>query len=66
MTDREIEILQELSLNLTSKEIAGKLFISPGTVKSHVNNILSKLAVHSRREAVNKARVLGILDRMVE
>ena len=42
LTDREIEVLQEICLGLTTDEIADKLFISPKTVKSHKSNLLEK------------------------
>jgi DNA-binding NarL/FixJ family response regulator len=53
MTKREKEIIVLISDALTNKEIAGKLNISAFTVKSHVHNILEKLALHSRLEVAN-------------
>jgi LuxR family maltose regulon positive regulatory protein len=47
---------------LSNKEIADKLFISPETVKKHLNNIYGKLGVSNCREAVEKAIALGILS----
>jgi LuxR family maltose regulon positive regulatory protein len=61
LTDRELEILQLLSQRWRNKEIAEKLFIATETVKSHLNNIYQKLDVGNRRQAVEKARDLGIL-----
>jgi LuxR family maltose regulon positive regulatory protein len=61
MTNRELEILNLLGQRLQNKEIAAKLFISPQTVKKHLNNIYVKLNVSSRRQAVEKAGALGIL-----
>lgn len=52
LTDREREILQLLAEGLRNDDIAGKLFISPQTVQTHVRNILGKLRVHSKLEAV--------------
>jgi two-component system NarL family response regulator len=52
LTGREIEVLDHVSQGLTSKEIGEELFISENTVKNHVRNILDKLGVHSRNEAV--------------
>lgn len=52
LTDREREILQLLSEGMRNDDIAAKLFISPQTVQTHVRNILGKLRVHSKLEAV--------------
>lgn len=54
LTEREQEILNELSKGLRYKEIAGKLFISTETVRTHVRKIYEKLQVHSRTDALNK------------
>jgi LuxR family maltose regulon positive regulatory protein len=60
MTDRELEVLALLGERLTNQEIAQRLVISPKTVKRHTSNIYQKLRVHDRRQAVVKARNLGI------
>jgi DNA-binding NarL/FixJ family response regulator len=52
LTDREVEILGQLAKGLRNDDIARKLFISPQTVQTHVRNLLSKLGVHSKLEAV--------------
>lgn len=52
LTGREIEILQNIAEGFTSKEIGQRLFISENTVKNHVRNILDKLGLKSRNEAV--------------
>lgn len=52
LTGREIEVLQFIARGLTSREIGERLFISENTVKNHVRNILDKLGLHSRGEAV--------------
>jgi DNA-binding NarL/FixJ family response regulator len=52
LTGREIEVLQHVARGMTSKEIGRVLFISENTVKNHVRNILDKLGLHSRNEAV--------------
>lgn len=62
LSPRELEILAWMAERLTNREIGAKLFISPGTVKRHSENIYQKLAVHSRRDAVAKARGLGIIS----
>jgi LuxR family maltose regulon positive regulatory protein len=63
LTNRELEILELLAQRLRNKEIAAKLFISEKTIKKHLNNIYRKLSVTSRRQALEKAVVLGILVR---
>lgn len=52
LTEREREILQLLAEGMRNDDIATKLFISPQTVQTHVRNILGKLRVHSKLEAV--------------
>jgi DNA-binding NarL/FixJ family response regulator len=52
LTDREREILGQLAKGLRNEDIAAKLFISPQTVQTHVRNLLGKLGVHSKLEAV--------------
>ncbi|MEN8803797.1 MAG: response regulator transcription factor, partial [Thiogranum sp.] len=61
LTNRELEILNLLAQRLNTKEIAVKLFISPTTVKKHLNNIYGKLTVNNRQQAVAKARQLNII-----
>lgn len=52
LTEREMEILLLLAAGLTNQEIADQLFIAVKTVKTHVSNILAKLEVHDRTQAV--------------
>ena len=54
LTRRETEVISELSRGLYYKEIAGKIYISPETVKKHVRNIYRKLGVRNRVEATLK------------
>ncbi len=61
LTDRELEVLDLLAQRLSDKEIAKRLVISPVTVKSHCRNIFGKLNVNKRRQAVLRARKLGLL-----
>lgn len=55
LTEREREVLLLMIEGLNNTQIAGKLAVSPSTIKSHVSNILSKLGVASRTEAVTLA-----------
>lgn len=52
LTGREVEVLGHVASGMTSKQIGHVLFISENTVKNHVRNILDKLGLHSRNEAV--------------
>ena len=61
LTNRELDVLELLHKRLTNKEIAEKLNISPITVKSHSVQLYRKLDVHGRRQAVEKAKDLGLL-----
>lgn len=60
LTSREIEVLQELADAITNQEIANRLYISENTVKNHVHNILEKLNLSNRREAIEFARKNGL------
>jgi LuxR family maltose regulon positive regulatory protein len=62
LTDAELRVLSYLPSHLSLSRIGGCLHISPNTVKTHVNAIYRKLSVHSRPEAVDRARVLGLLS----
>jgi NarL family two-component system response regulator LiaR len=55
LTERELEVLALMVEGLNNTQIAGRLSVSPSTIKSHVSNILSKLGVASRTEAVTLA-----------
>jgi LuxR family maltose regulon positive regulatory protein len=63
LTNREIDVLELLTQRLSNKEIAEKLFVSTETVKGHLKNMYPKLQVSNRREAIEKAKALGILSR---
>jgi DNA-binding NarL/FixJ family response regulator len=60
MTEREIEPLEQLGYGLNNKEIASKLFITEGTVKNHVSNIISKLQLRDRTQVAIFAVRYGI------
>ncbi len=61
LTERECEILNGIADGLTDKRLADRLFISPHTVRTHLKNIYDKLHVHSKVEAVMKAKKEGVL-----
>jgi LuxR family maltose regulon positive regulatory protein len=61
LTKREIEILMILSKRFSNPEIAEKLFISPETVKRHLYNIYQKFGVENRKQAVAKAKSMGMI-----
>jgi DNA-binding NarL/FixJ family response regulator len=61
LSAREVEILELIGQGDSNKQIAEKLFIAEGTVKNHVTNILSKLGVKDRAQAVIRSKNLGIL-----
>ena len=61
LSPRELEVLQELADGLSNREIASRLYLSEGTVKNHVTNVLAKLGVRDRTQAALRARSLGLL-----
>ena len=56
LSPREIEVLEQLSKGLSYNAIAENLFLSPSTIRKHIENIYKKLQVHNKLEAVEKAR----------
>lgn len=56
LSARELEVLLLLDHHLSTEEVAARLFISEHTVRSHVKNLMAKLGVSSRREALEKLR----------
>jgi len=63
LTWREQEVLMLLAERMTNQEIASQLHLAESTVKDYVGKILSKLYVKNRRQAVERAKELGLLDR---
>ncbi|MFO7681015.1 MAG: LuxR C-terminal-related transcriptional regulator [Chloroflexota bacterium] len=63
LSEQEMNVLRLLCHGLSNREIAAELFISPGTAKWHVHNILQKLDVANRAQAIIRARELGLVDR---
>ena len=61
LTDRELEVLRELTGSLTNEEIAANLHISVNTVKRHLQNIMEKTGFTSRLELAMNARLLGLV-----
>ena len=61
LSSREVEVLEQLSKGLSYTIIANHLFISPSTVRKHIENIYKKLQVHSKIEAVQKAKRHNII-----
>ena len=62
LTTRELEVLKLVARGMSNKDVADELFISENTVKNHVRNILEKLHLHSRMEAVMYAVRKRLLD----
>ena len=61
LSERELEILGVLATGASNREIANQLYITEGTVKNHVTNILGKLAVRDRTQAALKAKEMGLI-----
>jgi LuxR family maltose regulon positive regulatory protein len=61
LSHAELRVLRYLPTHLPAPEIAGELSVSTSTVKTHLRNLYAKLGAHSRAEAVESARALGLL-----
>jgi DNA-binding CsgD family transcriptional regulator len=61
ISEREFEVLELLAAGESNKGIAGRLNVSPNTVKTHVSKLFEKLDVTRRTEAIMRARELGII-----
>jgi LuxR family maltose regulon positive regulatory protein len=62
LSETELRVLRYLPTNLRGPEIASELFVSLNTIRAHLRNIYAKLGVHSRADAVKRARELGLLS----
>ncbi len=61
LSESELRVLRYLPTNLSRPEIAGELYLSVHTIKTHIQHLYDKLGAHSRAEAVERARTLGLL-----
>ena len=61
LTERELDVLRELTASLTNEEIAERLHISPNTVKRHIQNIMVKTGFSNRLELAMNAKSLGLV-----
>jgi LuxR family maltose regulon positive regulatory protein len=61
LSQAETRVLRYLPTNLTVPEIAGQLYLSANTVRTHMRHLYDKLGAHRRHEAVDRARTLGLL-----
>jgi len=61
LSDREREVLDLVASGATNREIAGRLYLSPHTVKEHTSSLYRKLGARNRAEAVQKAQRLGLI-----
>lgn len=61
LTPRELDILRRLDSDLTTSQIAGELIVGVSTVRTHIKRIYAKLSVHSRHEAVIRAKKLELI-----
>jgi LuxR family maltose regulon positive regulatory protein len=62
LSEAELRVVRYLPSNLKAPEIAAELVVSPNTVRTHMRHIYSKLDAHSRKEAVDRARELGLIS----
>ena len=62
LSESELRVLRYLPTNLPGPEIASALFVSLNTIRTHLRNVYAKLGVHSRADAVKRARELGLLS----
>jgi len=61
LTEREVEVLGLLAAGLSNREIAERLVLSEGTIKTHAHNLYGKLGVNSRTQAIVRAKELNLI-----
>ena len=61
LSDSEIRVLRYLPTNLSMRQIGSELYVSHNTVRTHISHLYAKLGTHTRAEAVDRARALGLL-----
>jgi len=61
LSGSEIRVLRYLPTNLSMRQIAGELYVSHNTVRTHISHLYAKLGTHTRAETVDRARALGLL-----
>jgi DNA-binding CsgD family transcriptional regulator len=63
LSERECEVLEQIARGLSIEDIAGNLFLSPHTVRTHIKNILRKMGARTRAHAVAMAISEELIDR---
>jgi len=61
LSNREVEVLQLMADGLSNQQIAGRLFVSLNTIKTHTSNLFLKLEVERRTQAIEKAKRLSLI-----
>jgi LuxR family maltose regulon positive regulatory protein len=61
LSESETRVLRYLPTNLSMREIAGELHLSINTIRTHMRHLYAKLGAHTRADAVERARALGLL-----
>ena len=61
LSERELEVLRLIASGKRNRQISSELFVSVGTVKTHINNLYRKIDAHSRTQALARARELNLL-----
>jgi ATP/maltotriose-dependent transcriptional regulator MalT len=63
LTERELQVLNLMSVGLSNKEIAIQLGVTAGTIKVHMHNVFSKLEVNKRTKAIAEAAKMNLLEK---